>query len=76
VAVPRLVPAKWKVSGVHRRHSTKKGTTMKKNYQTTTRSAGISGRTTPKKAKADPDRTKYEAAVTLPDAVTVAVGEL
>jgi hypothetical protein len=49
---------------------------MKKNYQTTTRRAGTSGRTTPKKATADPHRTKYETAVTLPEAVTVAVGEL
>src|SRR5450759_5600597 len=49
---------------------------MKKNYQTTTRRAGTSVRTTPKKATADPHRTKYETAVTLPEAVTVAVGEL
>ena len=35
---------------------------MKKNYQTTTRRAGTSGRTTPKKATADPHRTKYETA--------------
>ena len=49
---------------------------MKKNYQTTTRRAGTSGRTTPKKATADLHRTKYETAVTLPEAVTVAVGEL
>ena len=49
---------------------------MKKGYQTTNRRAGTSGRTTPKKAKVDPQRAIHEAAVTLPEAVTVAVGEL
>ena len=49
---------------------------MKKDYQTTNRRAGTSGRTTPKKAKADPQRAIHEAAVTLPEAVTVAVSEL
>jgi putative transposase len=49
---------------------------MKKNYQTTTHRAGTTGRTTPKKAKADPQRTIHEAALTLPEAVTVTVGEL
>ena len=49
---------------------------MKKNYQTTTRRAGTTGRTTPKKAKADPQRAAHERAVALPDSVTVAIGEL
>jgi transposase-like protein len=49
---------------------------MKKNYQTSTGRAGTTGRTTPKKAKADPDRSAHEGAVALPDAVSVAVGEL
>jgi len=49
---------------------------MKKNYQTTTHRAGTTGRTTPKKAKADPQRTIHETALTLPEAVTVTVGEL
>jgi hypothetical protein len=49
---------------------------MEKNYQTTTHRAGTTGRTTPKKAKADPQRTIHEAALTLPEAVTVTVGEL
>ncbi|MDA8356613.1 MAG: hypothetical protein M0Z95_10060, partial [Actinomycetota bacterium] len=47
-----------------------------KNYQTSTRRAGTSGRTTPKKAKADPSRAAHEAALVLPDTVSVAVGEL
>ena len=49
---------------------------MKKNYQTAAGRAGTTGRTTPKKAKADPLRSADESAVTLPDAVSVAVGEL
>lgn len=48
---------------------------MKKNYQTTTRRAGT-GRTTPKKARPDPQRAAHEAALVMPDAVTVAVAEL
>jgi transposase-like protein len=47
-----------------------------KNYQTATGRAGTTGRTTPKKAKADPRRNAHEGAVALPDAVSVAVGEL
>ena len=47
-----------------------------KNYQTSTRRAGTSGRTTPKKAKAAPSRAAHEAALVLPDTVSVAVGEL
>ena len=49
---------------------------MKKNYQTTTRRAGTTGRVTPKKAKADPVRMEAEAAVALPETVQVAVAEL
>jgi putative transposase len=49
---------------------------MKKNYQTSAGRAGTTGRTTPKKAKADAQRRAHESAVTLPDAVSVAVGEL
>ena len=49
---------------------------MKKNYQTQTTRARITGRTTPKKAKADPRRDTHEAALALPDTVTVAIGEL
>ena len=49
---------------------------MKKDYQTTTRRAGTTGRTTPKKAKIDPARVAHEAALALPDAVSVAIGEL
>jgi transposase-like protein len=48
---------------------------MKKNYQTTTRRART-GRTTPKKARPDARRAPHEAAVTLPDTVTVAIAEL
>lgn len=47
-----------------------------KNYQTPAGRAGTTGRTTPKKAKADPQRSAHEGAVALPDAVSVAVGEL
>jgi transposase-like protein len=49
---------------------------MKKNYQTSAGRAGTTGRTTPKKAKADAQRSVKEGAVALPDAVSVAVGEL
>lgn len=49
---------------------------MNKNYQTSASRAGTTGRTTPKKAKADPARSVHEGAVALPDAVSVAVGEL
>ena len=48
---------------------------MKKNYQTTTRRART-GRTTPKKARLDAGRAAQEAAVALPDTVTVAIAEL
>ena len=46
------------------------------NYQTSTRRAGTTGRTTPKKAKNDTGRAAQEAALVLPDTVSVAVGEL
>ena len=49
---------------------------MKKNYQTQTARSRITGRTTPKKAKADPRRDAHEAALALPDTVTVAISEL
>ena len=51
---------------------------MKKNYQTSAGRAGTTGRTTPKKAKAkaDAQRSVKEGAVALPDAVSVAVGQL
>jgi transposase-like protein len=66
------------VSGVRRRHPIKKGTTVRKNYQTSAGRAGTTGRTTPKKAKAkaDAQRSVKEGAVALPDAVSVAVGQL
>lgn len=48
---------------------------MKKNYQTTSRRAGA-GRVTAKKAKLDADQLAQEAAVALPDTVTIAVAEL
>jgi putative transposase len=47
-----------------------------KNYQTAARRAGTTGRTTPKKATGDAQRSAHERAVALPDAVSVAVGEL
>jgi putative transposase len=47
-----------------------------KNYQTAAACAGTTGRTTPKKAKTDPSRRTHEGVVQLPDAVSVAVGEL
>ena len=47
-----------------------------KNYQTSTRRAGTTSRTTPKKAKKDAVRAAEEAALLLPDTVSVAVGEL
>ena len=46
------------------------------NYQTSTRRAGTTGRTTPKKAKNDTGRAAQEAALVLPDTVSVAVAEL
>ncbi|MHB1534312.1 MAG: IS256 family transposase [Acidimicrobiales bacterium] len=49
---------------------------MKNNYQTSTRRAGTTGRTTAKKAKQDAGRATQEAALVLPDTVSVAVGEL
>ncbi len=49
---------------------------MKNNYQTTARRAGTAGRTTPKRAKADPESCAREAALALPDTVSVAVSEL
>ena len=49
---------------------------MKKNYQNAASRAGTTGRTTAKKAKADPQRSAHESAVVLPDTVSVAVGEL
>jgi transposase-like protein len=49
---------------------------MSKNYQTTGRRAGTIGRTTPKKARIDLQRAAHEAALTLPDTVSVAVAEL
>jgi putative transposase len=48
---------------------------MSKNYQTKSRLART-GRTTPKKAKLDPGQLAHEAAVSLPDTVTVAIAEL
>ncbi len=49
---------------------------MKKNYQTHSAGACTTGRTTPRTAKSDPRRVAHESAIALPDAVTVAVGEL
>jgi putative transposase len=51
---------------------------VRKNYQTSAGRAGTTGRTTPKKAKAkaDAQRSVKEGAVALPDAVSVAVGQL
>lgn len=46
-----------------------------KNYQTSRRRAG-NGRTTPKKAKISTEQMAYEAAVSLPKSVTVAITEL
>ena len=48
---------------------------MQKNYQTTT-SRARTGRTTPKKARLDAGRASQEAAIALPDTVTVAIAEL
>ena len=47
-----------------------------KNYQTSTRRVGTTGRTTPKKAKQDVDSAVKEAALVLPDTVSVSVAEL
>jgi transposase-like protein len=49
---------------------------MKKDYQTSARRAGTTGRTTPKKARIDPRHIAHERAVAWPDAVSVAVSEL
>jgi len=49
---------------------------VRKNYQTQTASARITGRTTPKKARIDPHRDVHEAALALADTVTVAIDEL
>ena len=62
-------------SGVRQRHPIKKGTAVKKNYQTTTSRGMQWGRTTPKKVRSDAARTAHEAAVALPT-VTVAIVEL
>jgi transposase-like protein len=48
---------------------------MQKNYQTTT-SRARTGRTTPKKARLEAGRAVTEAAIALPDTVTVAIAEL
>jgi putative transposase len=64
------------VSGVRQKDTPiKKGTVMKKNYQTTTRRAGT-GRTTPKKARPDAASNAQESAISLPETVTVALAEL
>ena len=47
-----------------------------KNYQTTARRAGTAGRTTAKKAKKDAGRAAEEAALVLPDTVSVVLGDL
>ena len=47
-----------------------------KDYQNSTRRVGTTGRTTAKKAKRDAARAAREAALVLPDTVSVAVGEL
>ncbi len=47
-----------------------------KNYQTSTRRAGTTGRTTAKRAKMDSGQAAREAALVLPDTVSVAVAEL
>lgn len=47
-----------------------------KDYQTAVSRAWTTGRATPKKAKSDPSRSTHESAVQLPDAVSVAVGQL
>ena len=49
---------------------------MTKNYQTSTRRAHSTGRVTPKKAKLDPGQGAHEAAMALPDTVTIAISEL
>jgi len=46
------------------------------NYQTRPGRAGSKGRTTPKKAKTDAAQAAREAALVLPDRVSVAIGEL
>jgi len=47
-----------------------------KNYQTSSRRAGTAGRTTPKKATRDVALAAQEAALVLPDTVSVALGDL
>ena len=47
-----------------------------KNYQTSTTPAGTTGRATPKKAVKDAGRAAREAALVLPDTVSVALGDL
>jgi len=47
-----------------------------KNYQTTARRAGTTGRTTAKKAEHDAGRAAVEAALVLPDTVSVVLGDL
>ena len=49
---------------------------MRKNYQTSTHRARYAGRVTPKKAKLDHDQATHEAALALPDTVTVAIADL
>ena len=49
---------------------------MTKNYQTTPRRVRTGGRTTPKKARIDPQQQAHEAALPLPDTVTVDDGRL
>jgi putative transposase len=63
------------VSGVPSRTPIKKGTVVKKNYQTTSRRART-GRVTPKKSRPEPTNGERQAALELPDAVTVAISEL
>ena len=48
---------------------------MKKNYQTAT-SRARTGRTTPKRARPDHERTAHVTALALPATVAVAIGEL
>jgi putative transposase len=49
---------------------------VNKNYQTSTRRARSTGRVTPKKARLDPEQAAQEAALSLPDTVTVAIADL
>jgi hypothetical protein len=63
------------VSGVPSKTPIKKGTVVKKNYQTSKGRAG-SGRVTSRKPRSDSANALRESAFELPDAVTVAVAEL